>query len=332
MKLQVFGFAIIVAVAIAGVDYSMQARKSEQSLGAARYVDSITDRFHAAAEARALKARQKQEVKIHLPEAPEGWVRREWAEADTTRIEVVTQDMSGWDKRGMSAMELSPMMAGMIVADVQLSGKMRRKQIWVYERGDEIIALRVLYTKTGAAKRFPGLDGNIEAANVDAVKTAVPYALVQGVVFGEVRPVLAGAGPSGYRGFSTSLGSNVMIGVRAIASDTSVLTLMGQIDFDGLNGMLDQPLDGIGKNAPDLAPDQQLAMAEQAMNAHRVMLFGEPLDVVAEEDTAVGLVEDASVEVALPKTPEIEFDAVRAMPGQKCVRKSGSLFCSGFTN
>lgn len=48
MKLQVFGFAAIVAIAITGVDYSMQARATGQpftQLGASGYVDTITGRY-----------------------------------------------------------------------------------------------------------------------------------------------------------------------------------------------------------------------------------------------------------------------------------------------
>lgn len=329
MKLQVFGFAIIVAVAVGGVDYSMQARTAEQSLGVSGYIDSISGRFQAANETRALKGRQKQEVKTHLPEAPEGWVRNEWAAVDTTSIEIKSAAMSGWEKRKLAVAEVAPMMGGMVAADVNLAGRMQRKEIWVYQRGDEIIALRVAYTKTGAAKRFPGLDNKITAANTEAMKTAAPYAFVQGVVFGEIQPDLPGAEPVSYRGFSASMGSNVMIAVRANASDASVLALLGQINYDGLNGMLDVPLSGIGADAVDLAPKQQLAMAELAMEHHRVAMFGAP--PVVKDAVAVDAVEEKE-KPAATKAFEAGFDTVRRMPGQKCVRKAGSAFCGGLTH
>ncbi|KPU84488.1 hypothetical protein JI58_03570 [Marinosulfonomonas sp. PRT-SC04] len=333
MKLQVFGFAFIVALTVAGVDYSMQARKAEISLGVSGYVDSITGRFHAAAAARALEGRQSDEVKIHLPEAPEGWARRAWAEADTTRLEVKSDAMSKWAKRRLSIVELAPMMAGMAVADVLLAGRMQRKEIWVYERGEEIIALRVAYTRADAPKRFPGMDDKIEAANTNALKIATPFALVQGVLFGQIQPVLEGAGPIEYRGFSASMGSQVMIAVRAYASDESILSLMDLISFDGLNGMLDQPLDGVGNGAPALSQDQQFAMARTVMEARRFALFGEaPKEgmpvAVAEVDVAV----EEENKVDLSKTFTTGFETVRQMPGQKCVRTSGSAFCNGFTN
>lgn len=306
MKLQVFGFAFIVMAAVAGVDYSMQARQSEQSLGFGGYIGSITGRYQATVDDYALKARQKQEVKIHLPEAPDGWVRREWAEADTTGIEVNSSGMSGWERRNLAMLELSVMMGGMVVTNVILAPRMQRKEIWVYERGDEMIALRVTYTKTGAPKRFPGMDDKIDAANLEAMKIAAPYVVLQGVTFGEVWPNFKGAPPIPYRIFSASMGSNVMIAVRAKASDASILELLEMVDYDGLSGMLDLPI-----GDPD---DIQLAATIQ-----------DTVDDGVKIETVV--VQDEPV-----KTIGIGFDTIRKMPGQKCARKTGSSFCSGLSN
>lgn len=334
MKLQVFGFAIIVAVAVAGVDYSMQAKPTDQSLGLTGYVDTITGRFEAASEARALKARQKAEVKIHLPEAPEGWTRSAWAEADTTPLEPMSADRSSFQKRGLAAIELAPMMGGMAATEVQLASKMRRTTIWVYERGEEMVALRVIYTKTGAANRFPGLNIAVDKANAKGINSATPYAFVQGVGFGEVRMDRALTGPVNYRAFAASMGSNVTIGVRANASEASILAMMEAIDYDGLNGMLDAPLANVGKDAPQVDVEQAMAMAEQAIEARRAVLRGD--DPVAVEQTAEAQDMDAAAE-ALAEVEEdpvldikVGFDTVSGLPGQKCDRKSGNTFC-GFT-
>ncbi|WP_456390879.1 hypothetical protein [Profundibacter sp.] len=336
MKLQIFGFAAIVAMAITGVDYSMQARATGQSLGqlgATGYVDTITGRFQSAADARALKTRQKQAVKIHLPEAPEGWIRQEWAKSDTTRFESIRRDMSSWEIRTLSAVEVAPMMAGMVATDVQLATKLRRESIWVYERGGEMIALRVVYNKNGKARRFPGLDTGIEEANIEGINSAVPYAFVQGIGFGEVRVDREITGPVTYRGFSASMGDDIMIAVRADASDASILALMGAIDYDGLNGMLDVPLAGVGTDAAKLDPARAMELAAKALEQRRAALLGD--EPVAPE--VIAAVEEAPVE-ASPEAEAVEepaigigFDTVTSMPGQKCVRKTGSSFCSGFT-
>lgn len=337
MKLQVFGFATIVAMAVTGVDYSMQARATGQpfmQLGATGYVDTITGRYQAAAEARALKARQKQAVKIHLPEAPEGWRRSAWADADTTGFETTKSDMSSWERRSLSAVEVAPMMAGMVATDVPLATKLRRETIWVYERGNEMIALRVVYSKTGAARRFAGLDTMIEEVNLQAINSATPYALVQGVGFGEVQADREITGPVTYRGFSASMGDNIKIAVRADASDASILALLGAIDYDGLNGMLDVPLAHVGKHAPKVAPAKAMQLAALALEQRRAALRGdEPV-----ESEVVAVVEEAPTE-ASPEAEAVEepaigigFDTVTSMPGQKCVRKAGSSFCSGFTS
>lgn len=332
MKLQIFGFAIIVAAAVAGVDYSMQSKTTNQSLGVTGYVDTITGRFHAANEARALKSRQKQEVKIHLPEAPEGWSRSEWAETDTTRLAPKAADLSGFQKRSLKAMELAPMMGGMVATEIQSAGRMQRSTIWVYERNDEIIALRVIYTKTGAAKRFPGLDTKIDKANIAAINRATPYAFVQGVGFGEVHVDRALTGPVNYRAFSASMGSNVMIAVRAEASDASIKAMIGAIDFDGLNGMLDAPLAQVGKQAPQVGQAQEMVLAEQAIEARRAVLRGEEPAVVGQtaeaQETRAVVETKAVVQVAPAKTIKVGFDRVSGLPGQKCDRKSGNVFCA----
>lgn len=322
MKLQVFGFAFIVAVAVAGVDYSMQAKETDQSLGLTGYFNTITGRFDAASEARARKSRQQADVKIHLPEAPEGWARSEWDDSDTTPLVPQAANQTGFNKRAFAALELAPMMGGMVATNVQLASKMRRTTIWVYQRGDEMIALRVIYTKAGAAKRFPGLDGKIDKANAEAINSATPYAFVQGIGFGEVRADRNLTGPVNYRAFSASMGSNVMIAVRANASDASIHTLMGAINYDGLNGMLDTPLANVGKDAPQLGPEQAMEMAEQALEARRTVLRGgEPVAVEPAE------AQETDAEVDPVQDIKVGFDTVSGLPGEKCVRKSGSSFC-----
>lgn len=334
MKLQVFGFAAIVAMAVTGVDYSMQARATGQTLGqlgASGYVDTISGRYQAANAARALEARQDQEAKIHLPEAPQGWIRRAWSEADITRFEPLKHDMTSWERRTWAAAEVAPMMAGMVAADVPLATRLRRTTLWVYERGDEMIAMRAVYSKTDELQRFPGLDTMIEAANQQGIDSATPYAFVQGVGFGEVRVDREITGPVAYRGFAASMGDNVMIALRTDASDASILALMGAIDYDGLNGMLDVPLANVGTDAPKVDPAQAMALAAQAIEQRRDVSGGD--QPVAPE--AVGHVQTGATpapEVVAEKTVEVGFDTVTSMPGQKCVRKAGSNFCSGFTN
>lgn len=319
MKLQVFGFAFIVVAAVAGADYSMQARQSDHSLGFGGYIDSITGRYQATVDDYALKARQKQEAKIHLPEAPEGWTRREWAEADTTRIKVDGSNMSGWEKRNLSVFELSTMMGGMVETDVSLAARMQRNEIWVYENADEIIALRVAYAKTGAPKKFPGMDNKIDAANLEAVTIATPYAVLQDVAFGEIQPNLKGAAPILHRTFSAKMGHNVMIGVRANASDASILKLLGMVDYGGLNGMLELPTE-------DTVEDTEQGLVEA---------IPEPLEAPSQQQDIVeevAHVETDSGTEEPTKAIGVGFAKVRHMPGQKCQRKTGSSFCSNLTN
>lgn len=332
MKLQVFGFAIIMAAAVGGVDYSMQARETDQSMGVGGYIDSVTNRYHAVVEAQALKGRQKQEVKIHLPEAPEGWLRREWVEAHTAQIEIDSSQMSSWEKRKLAANELSIMVGGMLATNISLAARTQRNEVWVYEKGDEVIALRVAFSKVGASKRFPGVDKKIDALNGLEMDTSAYFETVQGVVFAQVWPNVALPTPVTYRGFSARMGNNVMIGVRASATDASVLVLLEQVNYDGLNGMLDQALVGVGSQAGDVVSAQQLALIEKMNDQKEVAVAEDVAAVEASEVSEIVVVAEEKPDPSAARKFESGFDTVRKMPGQKCDRKTGNAFCSGLTN
>ncbi len=175
----------------------------------------------------------------------------------------------------------------------------------------------------------------IDTFNAEGINSATPYAFVQGVGFGEVRMDRALTGPVTYRSFAASMGSNVTIGVRAVASDASIKAMMGAIDYDGLNGMLDAPLESVGKDAPQVGPEEAMLLAEQALEARRAVLRGD--DPAAVEQTAeaqdTGAADEVIAEVEEDPAIDIKvgFDSVTGLPGQKCDRKSGNTFCGFVT-
>ncbi len=332
MKLQIFGFAIVAAIATGAVDYTMQSKRLGQPLGQiglAAYVDTITNRYESANAESALKSRQKQAAKTHLPEAPDGWTRRNWEDGDNARLEPPARDLRALERKAARARELSLMMAGMLAEEVKGGPRLRRTEIWVYERGDEIIALRAKYTKPDAKPSFSSMVKRVADANIRGVAEARGYAVIAGVVYGEIRPVQGDEARAKYRGFSASMGENVMISVRAVASDDAIRSMMAAIDYDGLNGMLDSPLENVGSQATVVEPSQQSALAAQALEQKRAVLRQKGLIAVVEPEVVEEVVveEEAAQDVAEPKTIEVGFNEVAVMPGLKCERSNLSQIC-----
>ncbi len=333
MKLQIFGFAIVGAMALGGVDYTMQSKRLGQPLGQiglTAYVDTISNRYEVSNAASALKSRQKQAARVHLPEAPEGWTRRDWEEGDNTLLTPPARDLKSLERKVAKARELSLMMAGVLAEEIKGGPRLRRTEIWVYERGDEIIALRAKYTKPDAKPSFSSMVQRVADADIRGVAEARGYAVIGGVVYGEIRPVQGDDALAKYRGFSASMGDNVMISVRAVASDDAIRSMMAAIDYDGLNGMLDAPLENVGSQASVVEQAQQAALAAQMLEQKRGVLRQKGLIAVVEPEVVEDvIVEDVvTPEEAAPKTIEVGFNEVAAMPGLKCERSNLSQICA----
>ncbi len=333
MKLQIFGFAIVAVMATGAVDYTMQSKRLGQPLGQiglAAYVDTITNRYETANAASALKSRQKQAARTHLPEAPEGWTRRDWEEGDNALLTPPARDLKSLERKAAKARELSLMMAGMLAEEVKGGPRLRRTEIWVYERGDEIIALRAKYTKPDAKPSFSSMVRRVADADIRGVAEARGYAVIAGVAYGEIRPVQGDEARAKYRGFSASMGEDVMISVRAVASDDAIRSMMAAIDYDGLNGMLDPPLENVGSQASVVERAQQAVLAEQALEQKRAVLRQKGLIAVVEPEVVEEVVveEEVTPDVAEPEGIEVGFNAVAVMPGLKCERSIGSQICA----
>ena len=329
MKLHVVGFVLVVGLVVAGADYSMQARKAGLSigqLGVGGYIDTFSDRIDATKEAAALRKeasalreRQKQLARIHLPQAPEGWIRREWSEGDNSHI------MPLLDENASEDAGITTAMGDLLAMDVAPTERRLQHGIWIYEHGGEIIALSANYRKPGSAHSgFSAVTVNLVAANKKMLSGIKAYALIQGVAFGENILKIAGSEPDRFRSFSAKIGTDITLGIRASASDEAILSLLKSIDYDALNAMLDQPMPDIGSNAPAIDPAREIEIVEQ-------ILDGQFDDVQHEEqkpdaDTVAPETEPESNKVG------VGFSPIRQMPGQECERNDGRQVCRSDTD
>ena len=107
-------------------------------------------------------------------------------------------------------------------------------------------------------------------------------------------------------------------------------SMMAAIDYDGLNGMLDPPLENVGSQAPVVERAQQAALAAQMLEQKRGVLRQKGLIAVVEPEVVEEVVveEEAAQNEAEPKGIEVGFNAVEIMPGLKCERSNLSQICA----
>ena len=270
------GFIGVATVALFGVDYIVQSKSAgaapgEYSIG--QYVDSITGRFAAAQAEKEKAERQAELAKVHLPEAPEGWERREWEPELEDGFDISIESDADAEKELNEALNNSPV-ARMIQAQGNAETRQAaRDQVWEYVRGDEVIRISAKYSRPQKRKGFQALAMEMVATNMGMMSVLEGYAVVQGV------PVFRVVGMEEFDPnakdvarplrLEAHMGREISLGVYAEAKDESVRELLALIDFDGLNAMLHTPLEGVGKAAPVLSLEEQIARAELAAEAHR---------------------------------------------------------------
>lgn len=276
-RLYLVSFVAIAGLAIVGVDYSIQARTTGAGLtglGPGGYVDTIKTRYgqhqadRAAASVRKdLLARNERDL---LPPSPEGWVRRDYTEADRAQLEV------DHDPMGTMPADARNSILGKMVAAQEVERRERdARQVFVYEKEDALIALRLDYRDPGKAPGgITGAAMDIVKANMEAMSDTDIFALVRGVAFRAAKGRAGeGATTREYRVISGQIGGEVSLVARAVAADEDILALLDTIDYDRLNAMLTAPVAGIGSEAPDTDPVLGAVLAERMVAAERAALF-----------------------------------------------------------
>lgn len=269
------GFAAVAAIAVAGVDYMVQAEAAGKKPGAypvGAYVDTFAGRFNGMKDSRAQAARQSVSAKTHLPQAPEGWVRREYDPEISPEFEA-SSDLEG-EQKVADALNGDFLATQMRKTAIREARTLARERVWEYVRGDEVIRLSASYAAPQENASFQGMAMEMAMTNM-ALMTGMPegYAVVQGVPFLRRVDRADGDAPAPDAivplSLSAQIGADVRLGVEARAAPDSVRMLLERIDYDALNAMLDTPQPGIGSAAPVLKPEEEARMAALAATAWR---------------------------------------------------------------
>lgn len=305
---------LVGALAVFGVDYHMQAKGAGvpmSALGVSGYIETISTRMETREEKRQMaagkEAREKRQdagARVYLPNDVEGWSRRAWSEGGNSRISKPKRELSEAEQEGLEQIENSPF-AGMLVRTEDLADEAREAETWVYERGDEIVAVRASF------RPAPKGDGLFASASTMLVSRSGlsgldGWAVIQGVAFGEHVPLE----PRSYRVFKARIGPSdeVRLSVHAEASDDAVRAVLAEIDYDGLNGLLETPVAHVGSEAKEIPLEKQAEVAE-------AILDGKADDSNARYDTA-------KEALAADRTPGLgkfgdAIDQVLGKPGLK---------------
>lgn len=338
-KLFLGAFVVIAGVAVAGVDYVNQARlsgKGPGNLSFSAYTKTISNRFisqktemEEAAERREMLAGA---IRRHLPEAPEGWTRRDWTDSD--RILLSKQAKSATDNLPEGIAD-DPVLKALGKADDVVRASRQKAEIYVYEDEDNLISLQLTHVTPKEAGGLAGMAMKMAANNIEAMNGKEGFAIVQGVTFREELGMFGmGKEDRSYRSFTGRIGEEIRISVRALGEEKAIFDLLNRIDYDQLNKMLEVPVAGIGSDAPEITPENQKAEADrrvrQAAHDQRIAAMQNEyrLQTAALEfNRRKGMIDNANYEKAKAKliAMRIRIDEMAAAPIEEPETQTAAL-------
>jgi hypothetical protein len=265
------GFGAVALTAVGAIDYVNQAGAAGETpgrFGPGVYFATYSARVEAVREARAVAAdakgfdqRRKAGARASLPDAPDGWARRAWLDGDNSAVSV--------SPPSNSSNNTPDLLKNMAAKSAKADEKHRDSETWVYQQGEQIIALRARYQPRDDVRSLTGAVADKLAAN--AFVPRVGWAVIGGVAYSQTSaefgtpgvpfvseagmPFLAYEAPIGFH-------DSVQISVLSNASEAAVRAVLGAIDYDGLNALLTYPLVYVGTNAPAVPIAAQPHMAD----------------------------------------------------------------------
>lgn len=299
-KLYALGFFLIAGGAFGVIDFNQQAQNAGESMQtysvstyAQSRLGSVGGVFVDFWDAKQLKQRQQKAASIHLPEAPEGWTRRAWADSDRAvylpYVDFSMTEELAQEKQAAPTMNYAQMHetvpARQIIADPRNENpdanfleksmrmpldKMLHRDVFIYQRGEEIVALRATYDprmdkpksviewvmiamSNEMKKAASALNGSAEDARAFGYYGGVPFERSDKI--NELEYV-----PTQIKVIEGRVSPSIKVEAWSMATDQGVHELLSGIDYSGLNAMLDEPVPGV-KNSDTLPLDEQIATA-----------------------------------------------------------------------
>nr|WP_309503393.1 hypothetical protein [uncultured Roseovarius sp.] len=282
------GFAVVAAIAVAGVDYISQAQalgKGPGEFSISDYTQSVTSRVGTLVGPEPVGPVVI--AKSHLPEAPDGWERRSW-----TPPEGATSAAAGLlalKDSLMSKLTTSPEASGdEAPMDAELTAAARAdRNIWEYIGPTGTIRLSAALVPSAGEAFAEMMANDPEAANVVLRSSGRPVEMgeIGGVTYYAAKHDefdSSGEKPIFLRGY---IGNDIVITAYADGDSETLLDLLLAIDYDALNAMQAKPAWDIGSDARPFSDRKRATFLKRAGQLERAAAKSSAR--TAKADTAV---------------------------------------------
>ncbi|SLN23993.1 hypothetical protein [Ruegeria meonggei] len=297
--LRFIGFAVVIVLVIAGLDYFQQDKKHEGTLSVSAYIGTFKARFAAYNEEldaeqleRERKKRWHAGGKPYMPETGDGWVRRAIVDREFT-----LNAREGPHLATVSA-AARPLASNVAVQKVETLAKKMDQISWVYEKGEYTLWLQVQLKKDARSNSLVGSIAQSVAAMDFGGRDYAPFGVIGGVAYFQfaqneysvitvddrafwamitatVSNLDAPAGFNIYKG-TLGLGQEIRVQLYSDAPAPEVYAFLSQIDYEAMNGLLDKPVPGVANDAAsDPESEAELAINMAALRGEFVKLRAE---------------------------------------------------------
>ncbi len=307
------GFGAVALTALGAVDYANQASAAGQAPGtytASAYFASYGGRMTALREARAAAAEAKDRevrrsngARPYLPDAPEGWRRRAWADGDNSAIERA--------QPGLVADDAPDLLKNFAVKGERAAEKQRDAETWVYQNGRQLVAIRAAYTAREGERNLAAVQGTLAPMGRDASGRQTGWAVIGGVAYAAQQadandaaaPHVSLVGTP-FLSLEANLGfhDEITLTVQSNTNLAATRAILAKVDYDGLNALLSYPLPYIGSAAPAISPETERQLATVMLDIRDDLLSRRS------DDAQAWLAQAASPEGAM----KLAVDAVKA--------------------
>lgn len=232
------GFGLFAAGAYVAVDYMTNAAVRGDSYTVGTYVSERMSQIRIVTG----KTPRAPALADMFPPAPEGWEVRAYEDADITRI-------TGKPPAPKEKVPAGPVLALSVMPMGAIDGQTEYR---TYVSGDRTVLLGISFRTTAmldpiandAMKRMAELD----AAAFDLGKDY--FATVNGMTFRVADDRANGM----VRRIGGLIGHQVEVDVVSGEDDETILAILAGLDVAGLNGMMDEPVAGMGAERAILRP------------------------------------------------------------------------------
>lgn len=227
-------------------------------------------------------------LKSYLPDAPDGWTRRNWTKDDTKRMPglagVEEEILMTSQYYGKNAIALH------VKGQERTFTQLRAQTMWIYEDATGIIEFSILKPNKQKemgqndplSKGPMGLNMNMSAtvgSSLRSMQHEKPYAVIHGVMWAErswdTSDHMARDVPFK---FGAKFGDFQLYLRGRDVTEAQMREMMTLVDYDGLNALLAIPLDGVGSQSVPMSEDEQRAYMQQMLDEQRQALREERRD------------------------------------------------------